>query len=95
MNPRIEKLNKDIARTREQVTQAQARLREMEQRRTELENTEIVAAFRAADIPLSELPSFIQQLHSSPIALLPVTPVASTGGSYRAETIEEESDIEE
>lgn len=42
MNLKIERVCKDIDKTRSKIGELQARLRELESQRTELENTEIV-----------------------------------------------------
>ena len=93
MNPKIEKVDKDIARSREVISQAQARLRELEAKKTELENTDIVAAFRASDIPLAELAAYIRQFRDTPVPTPLVTPEAPTGSAYT--TTKEEPEIEE
>lgn len=93
MNPKIEKIDKDIARAREIITQAQGRLRELEAKKTELENTDIVAAFRASDIPLAKPAAYIRQFRDTPVPAPPEPPPASTGYTYT--TTEEDTEIEE
>ena len=62
MNPKIERVNKDIDKTTEKISEYQARLRELEKQKTELENTEIVEAVRGMDIPLTDLPAILKAL---------------------------------
>jgi len=62
MNPKIERVNKDIDKTTEKINEYQARLRELEKQKTELENTEIVEAVRGMDIPLTDLPAILKAL---------------------------------
>lgn len=56
------------------ITAQQARLRELEQQKTELENTEIVGMVRGLDVSPEELATLIQAIRSgkaggSPVAL--------------------------
>ena len=98
MNPKIAKIEGDIARTRQQVAQGQARLRELEAKKTELEDTEIVAAFRASDIPLAELASYLARFGDGsvlPGPEAPAAPVPAATAGYPHTTTEEETDIEE
>ena len=43
MNPKIEKLAKDIEKTKAKIAEQQARLQDLEKQKTELENTDFVA----------------------------------------------------
>lgn len=62
MNAKIERVNNDIDKTKEKINEFQARLRELEKQKTELENTEIVEAVRSMDIPLTDLPAILKAL---------------------------------
>ncbi len=62
MNDKIERVNKGIDKTKEKINEFQARLRELEKQKTELENTEIVEAVRGTNIPLDDLPAVIKAL---------------------------------
>lgn len=62
MNAKIERVNKDIDKTKDKISEYQARLRELEKQKTELENTEIVEAVRGMDIPLNDLPAILKAL---------------------------------
>lgn len=64
MNARIERVNKDIDKTKEKISEFQARLRELEKQKTELENIEIVEAVRGMDIPLTDLPALLKALRT-------------------------------
>ena len=48
MNPKIEKLAKDIEKTKAKIAEQQARLQDLEKQKTELENTDFVAGGPAA-----------------------------------------------
>ena len=60
MTPKIEKLNVEIERTKAKITDYQARLRELERQKTEIENTEIVELVRGMDATPQELATFIR-----------------------------------
>ncbi len=62
MNAKIERVNKDIDKTKDKINEFQARLKELEKQKTELENTEIVEAVRGMDIPLNDLPAILKAL---------------------------------
>ena len=58
MNAKIERVIKEIDKTKEKLTEFQGRLRELERQKTELENTQIVDTVRAWTSPLRTLPLF-------------------------------------
>lgn len=69
MNAKIERVNKDIDKTKEKINEFQARLRDLEKQKTELENTEIVEAVRGMDISLNDLPAVLKALREHDGAL--------------------------
>ena len=62
MNPRIQKVTAEIERVKEKLAAQQQRLRELEQQKTELENTEIVGVVRGLDVTPEELASLLRTL---------------------------------
>jgi len=60
MNPRIRKVTDDIEKTKVKISELQARQKELERQKTDLENTEIIGLFRSADVAPSELAGFIR-----------------------------------
>ncbi len=46
MNPKIEKLEKEIEKTKTKIAEMQAKLHKLEEQKTELENTDYVAVAR-------------------------------------------------
>lgn len=60
MNPKVERVCKDIDKTKSKIGELQARLRELESQRTELENTEIVETVRGMDISLADLAALLR-----------------------------------
>ena len=61
MNPKIEKMEREMEKLRDKIAESQARLRELEKQKTEMENSEIVAVFRTHNIGPNELAEFIRQ----------------------------------
>ena len=60
MNPKIEKLAKDIEKTKAKIAEQQARLRDLEKQKTELENTDFVAVARSYHLTPPELAEFLK-----------------------------------
>lgn len=75
MNAKIERINKDIDKTKEKINEFQGKLREFEKQKTELENIEIVEAVRGMDIPLDGLASILKAFRNQG-----GTPVSSPSG---------------
>lgn len=60
MNPKIEKLAKDIEKTKAKIAEQQARLQDLEKQKTELENTDFVAVARSYYLTPQELAEFLK-----------------------------------
>ena len=60
MNPKIEKLEREIAKAKTKIADLQAKLRDMEKQKTELENTDYVAIARSFQMTPAELSEFLQ-----------------------------------
>ena len=56
------KIEADIEKAKVKISEQQAKLRELELRRTEAENSEIVEIVRGMSISLAELPLLLQRL---------------------------------
>ena len=67
MNPRIEKITNDIAKLRRKISDNQARLKELERQKLELENADILAIVRSINVPPEELASLLAKLKNQPI----------------------------
>lgn len=72
MNPKIEKLGIEIAKTKVKIETMQAKLREMEKQKTELENTDYVSIARSYDMTPAELAEFLKAMQGGPANTLPV-----------------------
>lgn len=64
MNAKIERVSKDIQKTKDKINEFQTKLRELEKQKTELENMEIVDAVRGMDISLTDLAALLKAAKS-------------------------------
>lgn len=67
MNPRIEKIDKEIERTKTKIAEWQAKLRDLEKQKTELENTDFVAIARSYDLTPAQLAEFLKSRKGNPL----------------------------
>ena len=58
MNPKINKVIRNIEKTKTAIAEQQARLKELERLKTELENADIVAMVRGIDIAPADFEAF-------------------------------------
>lgn len=65
MNIKIERICKDIDKTKSKLGELQSRLRDLEKQKTELENTEIVETVRGMDISLDDLAAMLRASQTS------------------------------
>ena len=75
MNNKLNKLQMEIDKIKQKITEQQAKLRELEQQKTEIENTEIVELVRSMKMNTGELSIFLKayrEKSDAPI-LLPTT----------------------
>ena len=61
MNAKIERIGKEIAKTKSKISEFQTRLRELEKQKTDLENAEIVEAVRGMDISFADLAAILKK----------------------------------
>lgn len=60
MNAKIERINKDIDKTKGKIAVLQNRLRDQEKQKTHLENAEIVALFRRENLSEDEFAALLR-----------------------------------
>ena len=75
MNNKLNKLQMEIDKIKQKITEQQAKLRELEQQKTEIENTEIVELVRSMKLNTGELSTFLKayrEKNDAPI-LMPTT----------------------
>ncbi|MDR1137236.1 MAG: DUF4315 family protein [Synergistaceae bacterium] len=65
MNQRIQKSIDEIERAKAKIAELQALLPELERKRTELENTEIVRLARSASVAPGELAAFVEAIKTN------------------------------
>ena len=65
MNQRIQKVIGDIERTKAKIAELQALLPELEKKKTDLENTEILRIVRSASIAPGEIAEFIESIKTN------------------------------
>ena len=58
------KVQAEIEKARAKLAEQQARLKDLEHKKTEIENTEIVDIVRGMSIPLDELAALLQSIRS-------------------------------
>lgn len=62
MNPKIEKINGDIEKVKGKMSALQTQLRDLERKKTEIENAEIVAIFRKEKLSEDDLAALVRQM---------------------------------
>lgn len=65
MNPKIEKLEKEIDKTKAKIAEMQGKLRKLEEQKTELENTDYVAVARSYKLTPQQLADFLKSQQAS------------------------------
>ena len=98
MNQRIQKTIEEIERAKAKIAELQTLLPELERKRTDLENTEIVRLMRSADVAPVDIAAFIESIKTgrqdSKAATAPPARTGNPGGnippSYEEETDDDE-----
>ena len=75
MNPKIDKIARDIEKIRTRIAGDQARLKELERQKVDMENTAIINMFRAVNVQPGEIAALIKAHRDG--AVLPTTPLAA------------------
>lgn len=60
MNPKIEKLERDIEKTKMKISELQQKQRDYEKQKTDLENADFIAACRSSNLSPAEVCEFLQ-----------------------------------
>ncbi|MDL2237863.1 DUF4315 family protein [Christensenellaceae bacterium OttesenSCG-928-K19] len=98
MNPKLQRVVRDIERTTTKIAELQALLPELERQKTELENAEVIKVFRTADIAPDDFAEFIAayraQTQGGAAAKPAITPSAPgyPGAASFENTMEESED---
>jgi hypothetical protein len=64
MNAKIERVCKEIDKTKDKISEQQARLRDLEKQKTELENLDIVSTVRGMNISFADLAAMLKQANA-------------------------------
>ena len=64
---RTAKVQAEIDKAKAKLAEQQARIKELEQKKTGIENTEIVDIVRGMSIPLDELAALLQSIKAGPL----------------------------
>jgi len=86
MNPKIARVIGDIKKAKTKITEAQARLRELEKQKTELENAELVAVIRGMKVSPEEFEAFLAARRGEPMSEPPDT-LQTKGTEYSQDEI--------
>lgn len=78
MNPKINKITEEIEKVRTKITTYQARLRDLEHQKTELENADIVAMIRGINISPNEFSEFVRMFKEQQNCAVPDIPSPKT-----------------
>jgi prefoldin subunit 5 len=65
LNPKLQKVIREIERAREKIAELEASLPALEKQKTELENAEVIKAFRSADVAPADFSAFIEAYKAS------------------------------
>ena len=68
LSPKINKVNTEIAKTKAKITEYQTKLRDLERRKTDLENDDIITLVRSENISDAELSALLQSIRRAPPA---------------------------
>ena len=86
MNQKIARVAGDIEKIKTKISEAQARLRELEKQKTELENAELVAVIRGMKVSPEEFEAFLAARRGEPLLEPPGT-LQTNGSEYSQDEI--------
>ena len=89
MNAKIERVSKDIQKTKDKINEFQTKLRELEKQKTEFENLEIVDAVRCMDISLTDLADLLKAAKAGGTTSGQLGPKSAVPNESKKEEIEE------
>lgn len=89
---KLDKIEKEMQRTREKITDLQNRLKDLAAQKTEQENLQIIQLVRSLDISGHDLKAFLQAAAEQPT---PAPAMTGAAGYYDTTTEQEDSDDEE
>lgn len=66
MTPKLQKITQELERAKAKIAELQAAIPELERQKTELENAEIIKAFRTAELTPADFAAFIEAHRTQP-----------------------------
>ena len=94
MNAKIERVSKDIEKTKGKISEFQTRLRELEKQKTELENVEIVDVVRGMNITITDLAALLKTSRATSGQNVQKSGAAIKAASTAIDTDDKEEDEE-
>lgn len=91
-NPKIEKVKEQIVKTKEIIADYQAKLRELEKQKTDLENLAVIAMFRKEKLDEDEFGALLHSVRQYEHEPEPATPLVTAAVTDRIKEQEDESD---
>jgi DNA repair exonuclease SbcCD ATPase subunit len=79
MNPKIRKIETELEKARKKISELQDHVRELEQQKTELENTDIVGLVRGSGMTSQELAALLQTFREKSEMPFPSSKQEDTG----------------
>jgi len=94
LNAKIERVSKDIEKTKGKISEFQTRLRELEKQKTELENVEIVDVVRGMNITITDLAALLKTSRATSGQNVQKSGAAIKAASTAIDTDDKEEDEE-
>lgn len=89
LSQKLQRIVREIERTKAKIGELQALLPELERQKTELENAEIIKAFRSADVAPGDFTAFIEaykaNMNGAPLSSRPAPQTTVTEDVYNEE----------
>jgi len=95
LNAKIERVSKEIDKMKGKISDQQARLRELEKQKTELENIEIVDTVRGMDISFADLAELLKAARATSGQVGPKLAAATKAASIDPGDADDTDDKEE
>ena len=78
MNAKIQKISNEILKIKEKISEFQAKVKDLEKQKTELENADIINAVRGSDITLADLAAMLKSTKTGSATSGQVGPESAT-----------------
>ena len=95
MSPKLQRVVRDIERTKAKITELQALLPELEKQKTELENAEVIKVFRSADIAPDDFTAFIAAYRAQITGGVPEPVLAAPQAASYPEPLTQQNNLED